>query len=123
MNNENFFGKPIYTYTRAQAIADGVLIDLSEVPSVKIDWKVPLACTSTVWAIIEKASKVESKDISKVCSEIALLARLQFAFHPDDVAGVIFHFNVGLEMHMLKLLISGGDKGEPVLTLMLEHED
>jgi type I site-specific restriction endonuclease len=35
MNNENVFGDMIYSYSRKQAIEDGVLVDLSEVDSIK----------------------------------------------------------------------------------------
>ena len=55
MNIENLFGEAVFIYTRAQAIEDGVLVDLSHVDSIQQHWKFPFACTSTVWAIIEAA--------------------------------------------------------------------
>ena len=45
----DFFGKPIYSYTRAQAIADGALIDVSTTArEAGIVW--PVAMTSAAWA-------------------------------------------------------------------------
>ena len=38
----------IFSYTRAQAIADGVLVDLTEWAR-ETGFRVPLACTSAVW--------------------------------------------------------------------------
>ncbi len=38
----------IFTYTRAQAIEDGVLVDLSEWAK-ETGFKIPVACTSEVW--------------------------------------------------------------------------
>jgi hypothetical protein len=54
-NSNNPFGECIYRYTRANAIADGVLVDLSQVETVKAHWKHPFACTDTVYGIIERA--------------------------------------------------------------------
>ena len=50
-NNElaDLFGEVIYAYTRAQAIADGVLIDVSEL-SRDAGFRHPVAMTSGAWA-------------------------------------------------------------------------
>ncbi len=48
----------ISTYTRAQAIEDGVLVDLmqDEMTSVcRQNYKFPIACTSAVFAIMQRA--------------------------------------------------------------------
>ena len=61
MTNENLFGETIYSYSRAQAIEDGVLVDLSHVDSIRQHWKHPFACTSAVWGIIEEALQRDRK--------------------------------------------------------------
>ena len=43
------FGAPIHVYTRAQAIADGVLVDVSDTAR-DAGFRVPVALTSAVWA-------------------------------------------------------------------------
>ena len=43
-----FFGEPIHRYTRAQAIADGALIDVSEVAR-EAGITRPVALTRAVW--------------------------------------------------------------------------
>jgi hypothetical protein len=45
---ENPFGKMIYAYTRAQALADGVLVDVSKMAE-KVGFRAPVAVTRTVW--------------------------------------------------------------------------
>lgn len=55
MSSENLFGETIYSYSRTQAIDDGVLVDLNHVESIRQHWKHPFACTAAVWAMIEEA--------------------------------------------------------------------
>ena len=61
MGNQNdsaaFWGEPIYRYTRAQAIADGVLVDLTSAADgqgqllcKQAGFKVPVAITRAAWA-------------------------------------------------------------------------
>lgn len=44
----NPFGPVIYAYTRAQALADGVLVDVSNA-AVEAGFKVPVALTRAAW--------------------------------------------------------------------------
>ena len=46
---ESFFGNVIFTYTRAQAIEDGVLVDPGPMAQ-EAGFKLPVALTSAVWA-------------------------------------------------------------------------
>src|SRR5260370_27446186 len=55
--DENLWGEPIHAYTRAQAIADGVLVDLTTATDDKgqllcqqAGFKLPVAITRTAWA-------------------------------------------------------------------------
>ena len=50
------FGEPIHAYTRAQALADGVLVDVTRQASpaeMRGGFTVPVAVTAAVWAAIE----------------------------------------------------------------------
>lgn len=54
---EALFGPPISRYTRAQAIADGVLVDLSRrYPNDTKPFKYPVACTESVWELVKAAN-------------------------------------------------------------------
>ena len=55
--DDNSWGDPIFSYTRAQAIADGVLVDLTTAADDKgqrlcpqAGFKVPVAITRAAWA-------------------------------------------------------------------------
>jgi type I site-specific restriction endonuclease len=45
---KNFFGENIHIYTRAQALEDGVLVDVSETAR-EAGFKIPVAVTRAVW--------------------------------------------------------------------------
>jgi hypothetical protein len=122
MSNENPFGETIYSYSRAQAIEDGVLVDLSQVDSIRHAWKHPFACTSAVWAIIEEALKQPGQDVAGICHDISFMAMIAIRKSSD---AQIIHFRVIITetTHALKLHIGPGDSAAPVLTLMLPHED
>lgn len=121
-NNENLFGEVIFRYTRANAIADGILVDLSQVETVKAHWKFSFACTDTVFALIEAAIEAEGCDLAGIMHDISICAKAEA--HRGGRQNVIF-FKVCIadRLHDLKLHIGPGDTAEPVLTLMFPHED
>src|SRR5437667_5915729 len=56
-NKDDFWGEPIFSYSRAQAIADGVLVDLTTATDDKgqrlcpqAGFKIPVAITHVAWA-------------------------------------------------------------------------
>lgn len=122
MSCENVFGETIYSYSRHQAIEDGVLVDLSHIETVRHHWKYPLACTSTVWAIIEEALQIECQDVNGICHDIGVLAKAALGM-TREVEQVLFTVKIGRRTERLKLHVGPGDTAEPVLTLMLRYED
>lgn len=122
MPTENPFGEPIYSYSRAQAIADGVLADLSHVDSIRQHWKFPFACTSAVWAIIEAALQRPDQDLSGLCHDISTMAKLAIRSTRESDR-IPFTVLITGKLHALKLHIGPGDTAAPVLTLMLPGED
>lgn len=122
MSCENTFGETIYSYSRAQAIEDGVLMELSHVDSIRQHWKYPFACTSAVWAIIEEALQQPGQDVSGICHDISTMAKLAIR-SATDLELVRFSVIITGRTHTLKLHIGQGDTAAPVLTLMLPYED
>ncbi len=125
MSNENVFGETIYSYSRAQAIEDGVLVDLSQVESIRQSWKHPFACTSAVWALIEEALQKPHYDLAGICHDVSIMAKLAIqnnaaARNSDEVR---FEVIIDGKKHAMKLHIGPGDTAAPVLTLMLPYED
>lgn len=117
--DDSLFGDAIFSYSRAQAIRDGVLVDLTEFHSVAKMWKHHLACTSTVWTIIEDCGHIG--DVA--CQLISVAAQTAAKCAPRNTDTIRFTVTLGAKSHMLKLHFGPGDKGEPVLTLMLTDED
>ena len=122
MTNENPFGETVYSYSRAQAIEDGVLVDLSQVDSIQQHWKHPFACTSTVWALIEEALKQPGQDLAGICHDISWMAMIAIRRTPAN-SQTLFKVIITGTKHTLKLHIGPGDTADPVLTLMLPNED
>ena len=122
MTSENPFGETVYSYSRAQAIEDGVLVDLSECDAIRQHWKHPFACTSTVWAIIEEALKQPGQDIAGICHDISTVAKVSLRGTRDSDQ-IRFSVIIADRTHELKLHIGPGDTPAPVLTLMLPCED
>jgi hypothetical protein len=122
MSCENPFGETIYSYSRTQAIDDGVLVDLKHVDSIRQHWKHPFACTSAVWAVIEEALQRPDQDTCGICHDISTMAKL--AIHNTRNADqILFTVIITGKKHALKLHIGPGDTAAPVLTLMLPYED
>jgi hypothetical protein len=122
MTNEHPFGETIYSYSRAQAIEDGVLIDLNHVDSIRQHWKHPFACTSAVWSILEEALQQAGQDVGGICHDISTMAKLAIQ-DAREAQQVPFTVIIGRRTHSLKLHIGPGDTAAPVLTLMLPYED
>lgn len=121
-NNDSIFGDAIFRYTRANAIADGVLVDLSQVTTVKAHWKFPFACTDTVFALMARAIEEHGNDLAGIMHDISLMAKAEIR-NGSRVDVIHFKIFIGLKLHDLKLHIGPGDTSEPVMTLMLPHED
>lgn len=121
-DSNNPFGDVIFRYTRANAIADGVLVDLSEVETVKQHWKFPFACTDTVFALMETAIEASGCDLAGILHDISICAKAE-AHRGGRQNLILFKVCIGDKLHDLKLHIGPGDTAAPVLTLMFPHED
>ncbi|MEW6637210.1 MAG: DUF6573 family protein [Actinomycetota bacterium] len=51
----SFWGEPIHTYTRAEALADGVLVDVTKTAR-EAGFRVTVALTQSVWADVNDLS-------------------------------------------------------------------
>ena len=127
------FGDMIFSYSRAQAIEDGVLVDVSNVAK-KSGFKISVAVTSAVW---DKYIEWTDEDSSKQTSQDQIgrlhdvLTMLHFACRRSVDSCVLFRLSViprdgrskSIKTINLKSTIGGGDEGEPVITVMLPNED
>lgn len=134
LNLEAIFGEAIHAYTRAQAIADGLLVDVTETAR-NAGFRVPVAITAAAW---DKAVAWSNEDTARQT--------------PQDEAGRLWDVvwmsyvaarrasgscRVPVQLHVvprdgttttprlttLHMVIGPGDEGEAVITLMNPDED
>lgn len=121
----------IHSYTREEAIADGVLIDLSATyPNETRMFKWNLCCTDSVWSLIERAASKDKVEIAVYVWDVAMMALNAIKRHRDETQlELLFKVMLPLREHgkpkILKLHSgpSGPHDPSPVLTIMLHDED
>lgn len=124
----------IFTYSRKQAIADGMLVDLSD-QARDYGFKIPFACTEGVWGTVRWTDADEQRkpgagqstegrlhDVlalsihaarrtndNRTTFRVLMVPKAGMAIEPEEVA--------------LHLTVGPGDDGKPVCTLMMIDED
>lgn len=119
----------IYSYSRAQAIEDGVLVDVTEMAK-EAGFKFPTAVSQAVWAMIEPSPAVkklgeDAKGRLWDVLNMAIAAAKCATPGTDRIYfGVILRDN-GNDRRPKKLYmhIGPGDTPAPVLTIMVVGED
>ena len=132
----DFFGDVVCAYTRADAIRDGVLIEVPVDLARPAGFTVPVAVTTAVWDLVDPGNlddmpgqSVEGRlwDLLWLCGCAARATK-----HKDTVifpcAFLFTREERGAEItehktHILKAICGPGDRGEPVITIMLRGED
>ncbi len=130
-NNDPFEGAPIiYSYTRKQAIEDGVLIDLSEWAR-ETGFTIPVACTAAVWnqfVVPPEGTKELGQSERGRGHDLLWMLFVAIKRQPgsaDRLTCEVIFLNKDKQHETVtfKALCGPGDHGEPVMTIMLPHED
>ena len=146
MSMEEVFGEVISTYSRAQAIEDGVLVSLNDPsftfrPGLNIcaeaGIKFPVAMTIAAFA--KTVSELDTplppcQDISGRLWDVLTMLRLAAKRGGEEIRFLVTVVNwvraggerinrTRRETVILKALCGPGDNGEPVITIMLPDED
>ena len=127
------FGQPIRIYTRAQAIEDGVLIDVSEMAR-EAGIKYPVALTCAAWS--------RCVEVPEGCEGLQdeqgrlwdVLWMLRCAMNGARGNEILYKLHVVRSLAdlkrerpaplvTLKAVCGPGDNAEPVITIMLPGED
>ncbi len=130
----SIFGDPIHVYTRAQAIADGNLIDVTETAR-EAGFRVPVAITAAAWADCvawsaqdnrRQTTQDEAGRLWDVLWMASLAARgaggaqqLLFALYRIQRGGR----GVRPARTKLRLIIGPGDDAAAVITILMHNED
>ena len=133
--SESLFGEVIYSYTRAQAIEDGVLIDASEMAKeAGFHW--PVALTVAAWSDCVAWSDADNQrqayqDQSGRLWDVLFMASCAIRSKKNADQQMLFDLHriprngraTKSQRLTLKLILGPGDGGEPVITIMLPQED
>ena len=129
------FGDVVFTYTRAQALADGVLVDAGALAR-EAGFVLPVALTAAAWADCVSWTEHSTRDQVQQDESGRLWDVLFMAAHAVRTqagAGASQRFwlhrvprnghSVQAMPVQLKLMIGPGDDGQPVVTILLPEED
>ena len=132
---ESFFGNVISTYTRAQAIEDGVLIDPGSMAR-EAGFKWPVALTAdawadcVVWADDDSTQQVHQDQSGRLC-DVLYMASHAIRTSKDSGDRILFQLyrvprdgqSMEAELITLRLIVGPGDSAEPVITILLPNVD
>ena len=134
--DESLFGDVIYTYTRAQAIEDGVLIDPGSMAK-EAGFKWPVVLTAGAWEDCVTWTDDDSQqqkihqDQSGRLWDVLYMASFAVRANKDSGDRILFELyrvpkdgqSMDAELTTLKLIVGPGDSSEAVITILLPHED
>jgi hypothetical protein len=127
-NEDSTDWEVIHTYTRAQALSDGVLIDVTETAR-EAGIVFPTALTAAVWAeYVRVPDGVDGQDESGRLWDVLWMFRHGARLTEYDGPEFLFELyvrndNRKAELVTLKGWCGPGDELEPVITIMLPGED
>ena len=130
-----FFGEVISTYSRAQALEDGVLVDAGPLAE-EVGFRWPVAITAAAWEDCVGWTDADSarqvhQDLAGRLWDLVYMAshairtgrgsgdRLLFQLYRVPRDG----YSTKAALVTLKLIVGPGDHGEPVITILLPDED
>ena len=129
------FGEVISTYSRAQALEDGVLVDAGDM-ATEAGFRIPVALTAAVWSDCVAWTDADTErqvhqDKSGRLWDVLFMAhhairssrsngdRLTFELYRAPRDGK----STEATITTLKLIVGPGDDGEPVVTVLELDED
>ena len=128
MSND-FWGEPIYSYSRKQAIADGVLVDVS-IMAAEAGIKYPTAVTSRVWdelVVPDEDSRKEGQSEPGRMWDILWMLRMtiQTGEPGNEVRFPVIFVAAGNRRTTvtLKSICGPDDDLSPCITILFEDED
>jgi hypothetical protein len=126
----NFFGGVIYAYTRSQAVADGVQVDVTKTAQ-EAGIKFPMFLTRAVWdACVAVPEGVTAQDEAGRLWDIVWMTRFGIIrSRPgcDRIPVALYVRNDNQRSRLIKLIAQCGpldiDDPQPAITVMMPDED
>ena len=135
----DFFGDVISTYTRADAIRDGVLVELPAKICREAGIVVPVSVTAGVWALVapDNIDEMPCQSVEGRLWDLLWMftctARAARGLHRSTIHFKCAFLTTGSasggvvltesRTEMFRATCGPGDEGEPVITIMLPGED
>ena len=133
--NAAAFGPAISAYTRAQAIEDGILVDVSDTAR-EAGFNIPVAITRTVWSRLItlpegyrgfQDERGRLWDVLWMARHYALRAanrdRVTMCVLVRDIRKDLRDSNRAPRKHFPIVTIGAGDEGRPAITIMFGEDD
>jgi hypothetical protein len=119
----------IHSYSRKQAVEDGVLIDVT--PTAReVGIAIPVAVTAAVFRnYVRVPDGVTAQDVAGRLWDVLWMLRFAISRHRevegDTLLFTVFVRNDDTEPKPVKLkaVVHPGDEGEPVVTVLMPDED
>jgi len=125
MNSPMDDEEPIFSYTREQALEDGVLVDVSAVAR-EAGFRYPVAVTQAVFGVLNDTS-VSGQDLNGRLWDMFMILRAGIrASSGDEIHfAPLFLMKEGVPPEPVPMWAKcgPGDTVEPVITVMMEGED
>lgn len=132
-DTDSIFGECVYRYTRAEAIDDGVLVDVSTTAR-EAGFRWPVAITSAVWEMVKPSKEVAHHFGCDIDGRLWDLLWMAFVAIKSAKNGTILHFRVIMPqtkfqsssssaIQTFKLHSGPDDDGRGCITIMLPDED
>jgi hypothetical protein len=120
-DNDNIFGDIISAYTREDALRDGELVDVSQMAR-EAGIVYPTAVTRSVWGYIHPEGRKDVDWKGRLWDVLFMFKMYAKASRPGSNR-IRFKVKLGRRTPVLVAHVGGGDRGEPVITIMLPEDD
>lgn len=114
----------IEVISRKDAIADDILIDITELAQIYYGFKVPVAITSSLKVILSEFPQGKGEDFAGRLHDLLFLASVAARRESKPGSEKMRRFKMSVTelsgqsvAHELFMLIGPGDEGEPVITI------
>ena len=125
---DDYGGTPIFRYTRADALRDGVLLDISDTARTCAMLQTPTAMTVGLWNVLAPGAPFNSEDERLKDALYTLLfasigMRPRRIFDTPSAHIMVYVLEVESKVVRVKAAAHFDETDQPVCTLMLESED
>lgn len=127
------FGGPIHTYSRAEALEDGILVDVSETAR-DAGFVIPVALTigawedCVAWGEADSHRQTYQDESGRLWDVLWMSAQAARKGEGERLAFQLYRVprggrSIRPRLTTLHMVIGPGDTGEPVITILLPGED